>query len=241
MNEPIRLWDVLVGSHAFGTNHAGSDYDYFSCYVADTRDVLAGRVSVGGCHVSEGVSADGKKVDRQNHELSRWIDGAMEENLNYMIGLFSPLPIEDPYGFLAKLRSLVSKDRTTAIVPSTLGVGRSNLRKFESHVEAGDEARALKNLRTSIRALWFARRFIQGVPDVKLFDNMMSVRDIPTTELLPNLKLTMELLEEDADRSSLPSHPDAKPFHELQLRIRLGVLRGDIACHGVARNASGGE
>jgi predicted nucleotidyltransferase len=241
MNGPVKLWNVLVGSHAFGANHAGSDYDYFGCYVIDSFDLLSGRIKVGGCHVNEGIAADGKKVDRQNHELSRWVDGAMEENLNYMIGLFSPYPVEDPYGFLAQLRELVSMNRTTGILASALGMARSNLKKMEMHNASGDEGRALKNLRSSIRALWFARRFVQGVHRVRLFDDMMAVRDIPTGELLETLKLTMEMLEEDADRSSLPSKADAEPFYDFQLNIRLNAMRGNRACYGLSRKHPGGE
>ena|SRR5208282_4003928 len=234
----MKLWDVLVGSHAFGVSHPGSDYDYFSCYIADSADILSGRVHIGGtnggCHVSEGVATDGKKFDRQNHELWRWVDGAMNENLNYMIGLFSPLPVEDRYGFLAELRTLVSKNRTTSIVASTLGMARSNLRKMEMHNTSGDEARAIKNLRTSIRAIWFAERFIEGAQGAELFHNAPYVKNIPTGGLLSTLKDEVEILEERADRSSLPSHPDAEPFHEFQLRVRM-------ACYSLTRNAPGGK
>lgn len=239
MSEVAKLWRVLVGSHAWGLAHEGSDYDYFACYVIDSNDLLSGRNSVGGCHVSSGIGEDGVKWDLQSHELSRWVEGAVSENLNYMIGLFSPLPLEDPYGLLAELRGLVSAQRTTAIIPSTLGMARSNLKKFDSHMDSGDARRAYKNLRSSIRSIWFARRFLEGIPSSKLFDYMAPVRDIPDEKLMENLKLYMELLEEDSERSELPSRPDAEPFHDYEYRIRRAALTP--TCFTVARYSPGGE
>jgi len=226
-NRTTPLWSTRVGSHAFGTNHAGSDFDNFDCYAIDTYDLLSGRVASGGCHVSESATADGVKVDIQNHEVARWVDGAREENLNYMIGLFSPVVLDDPYGLLAELREIVSANPSTAIVPSTLGMARSNLKKWAMHNASGDEARAIKNLRTSIRAIWFARRFIEGLRGTDLFQNMHDLKTIPTPDLPEYLRFEMELLEENAVRSGLPSHPDAKPFQEYLLRVRLGILCGD--------------
>lgn len=236
------LWRVIVGSHAFGTNRGperdpstgaivreGSDFDEFACYAIDSFDLLSGAVAVGGCHVSEGKTADGVKVDLQNHELSRWTNGAIEENLNYMIGLFSPLPIEDPYGFLAELRELVSQNPTTAIAASTLGMARSNLKKHDRHLSSGDDARGIKNLRTSICAIWFARRFIEGVRGCDLFHHMTDVRDIPVAELRDYLKRDVELLEETAERSGLPSHClNREAFYSLQLHIRLRMLSRNL-------------
>jgi predicted nucleotidyltransferase len=225
-NKTTLLWNALVGSRAFGVSHAGSDYDYFSCYAIDTFDLLSGRVKVGGCHVSEDHAKYGTKVDVQSHELSRWVEGAMEENLNYMIGLFSPYPLSDNFGFLAELREIVSRNPTRGIVSSALGMARSNIKKFNRHNASDDETRTLKNLRTSMRTLRFAERFISGRRGAALFavDSEIS-QGVTEDELL----FEMETLEEIADRSSLPSHPDTKPFHEFQLRVRLGVLRGDPA------------
>jgi predicted nucleotidyltransferase len=227
---PLKLWRSLVGSHAFGMNHAGSDYDFFDCYVVDSRDILSGHVHIGGdtggCHVSQFVY-EGVKADVQSHELWRWVDGARNENPNYMIGLFSPFA-DDPDGLLRDLRSIVDAHRSLAIVAPTLGMGRSNLKKFASHIESGDDRRALKNLRTSIRFIWFAKRFIDGVRAEHLLADMRDVRNIPDDELLTRLKLEMELLEEMAERSSLPPRADPLPFEQFTLVIRLKVLSGEI-------------
>jgi predicted nucleotidyltransferase len=230
MTNNILLWRSLVGSHAFGTNHAGSDYDVFSCYVVDSDDLLAGRVGTGNCHVSEGVWSDGKtKMDVQSHELSRWLDGALSGNLNYTIGILSPIVLEDPYGFLRALRRIVEERPTTALLASTLGMARSNLKKFEMHERSGDDRRALKNLRTSIRSIWFARRFIEGARGLALFDGMLAVNSIPDDMLFDQLKLEMALLEELAERSSLPSHGDPEPYRQLEWLIRYSML--SAKCH----------
>ena len=96
-----------------------------------TEDLLSGRVAAGGCHVSEQVWEDDvTKMDVQSHEISRWVDGALKGNLNYMIGILSPLPLDDPRGFLLELRRLVESNPSTAMVPSTLGIARSTSRRW---------------------------------------------------------------------------------------------------------------
>ena len=95
---------------------------------------------------------------------------------------------------------------------------------MEAHLKSGDDRRAVKNMKTSLRSIALARRFIHGVRGSDLFLPLEGL-NVPLVDLQARLVDEMQLLEEDAERSGLPSLPDPEPFRNYILRIRLRYLR----------------
>lgn len=83
--QPTILYDVVVGSHLYGTNHAGSDYD--------TRFVFAPRIGqvLGISKLEEVWRLDNEEgQDREGKELRAWVRQLLQGNPNLLDQLFAP-------------------------------------------------------------------------------------------------------------------------------------------------------
>ena len=83
--QPTILYDVVVGSHLYGTNHAGSDYD--------TRFVFAPRIGqvLGISKLEEVWRLDNDEgQDREGKELRAWVRQLLQGNPNMLDQLFAP-------------------------------------------------------------------------------------------------------------------------------------------------------
>ena len=75
------LYEVLSGSHAYGTNHANSDLDYKGIYIAEMDDVLSG-------NYPEQISDE--KNDVTFYEIGRYLDLLNKNNPNILEMLCTP-------------------------------------------------------------------------------------------------------------------------------------------------------
>ena len=220
-------WSVEVGSFAWRMDHPGSDHDLFNCYITPTVDILAGRCAPGGCHVGHD---DTSNTDVQSHEMQRWVDGALTGNLNYVVGLVSPIVYTDPYGLLRELREILLAHPSRAIVPSTIGMAKSSLEKIRRHRVSGDTRRAWKNVTTALRSLRFARRLLEtGEPWLEPISVFDCAEDLDLGVDRVNRELDDLVAMNGQLSESLPARPADAAFREYLLNVRLQELQGWFA------------
>jgi predicted nucleotidyltransferase len=224
-----QLWATEIGSHLWKMNHPGSDHDMFSCYAAETVDILSGAVEPGGCHVSKDtIPGTDETVDIQSHEVQRWVDGVRNGNVNYVVGVLSDIvyPFLCEGGWLGQLRTVLMENPSRALVPSTLGLARSSIHKSHNRANAEDSRRARKNLRTAMRTLRFTTTFLRDAvykfePVTDMSDDM-SLADME--RMVRDAMLALEELDERMS-VSLPRLSSAVPFQNFLLRLRLAMLK----------------
>ena len=68
------LWQTNVGSHMWGMEHDGSDYDIFECFMVSPIDILRGKADVRSESVTEA------NVDYAVHEIGTIVNQRSEEH-----------------------------------------------------------------------------------------------------------------------------------------------------------------
>jgi predicted nucleotidyltransferase len=206
------LWSVEVGSFIWKMNHAGSDHDLFECYIVPTEDILAGRVAPGGCHVTHT-----KEQDSQRHEIQRWVQETAKGNFNYVTGVLSPIVYSD-VGWLAHLRTILLANPSTAIKNSVIGLANSGIAKADKHIEAGDERRAWKNLRTAMRSMRFAEKLVQV--NEPHFDPFQFEAGVSLQDAQKIVEKEIAVVESVVAASRYPERPGKEPFERYLLEVR---------------------
>lgn len=185
------LWVMNVGSHLWGMNRPDSDLDLFECYVAPTRDILSGRTAPGGAHFSQ---KDG--IDLQSHEVGKWVDMLLKMNLNYLIGLFSPLIYqEDNPRKRMELRHIIENGLSQQAYYPIRGMVQQNFRKYVESGADTSERRLNKIARVAAfgvlllteRRLVFNAYSGSTVEDIRRFLELLDVakRQSPLPEFTP--------------------------------------------------------
>lgn len=94
-----QLFTTNVGSHAWGMNRPDSDIDLFKVYLAPSTDFLLGLHHEGGHQNQDGIN------DTASYELGMVVKFALKNNFNFIIGVMSPIVVED-WSELNRLREL---------------------------------------------------------------------------------------------------------------------------------------
>ena len=76
---------TTVGSHVWNMNHKGSDIDLFQIYVEPTRDILDGTAKKRSYFKQIG------EKDDAIHEVEKVVTLLLAGNINFIIGVLSPL------------------------------------------------------------------------------------------------------------------------------------------------------
>lgn len=228
MND-LPLWRTIVGSHVWGMNHPGSDTDYFDCYAVDTRALLRGEVHGGevpghGAHFHAGGPGG---EDVQNHEVGKWVVECLKSNFNYIVGVFSPLVVSDPFGLLGGpdgFRSICNVGRAKNIYPSLNGMVRHNLALYRKH--GLDGSNWDKKLAACLRALQFGIRWMNREP-VRFLPPWGAVSETAVLDALDVFKAT-------TDHSTLPERPiNEDAYRDFLYRVRMARLSGMFRVQGL--------
>jgi hypothetical protein len=212
----LELWNVIVGSHVWGMNHAGSDTDYFSCYAVDTKSILRGEVVGGEAEFSSKVVPGGDDIQR--HEVQKWVDMCLKSNMNYMVAVNSPIVQSDSFGYLRRFREICEKGRAKNIFGSIDGMARGNLIKYR---KAGlDGLEWQKKLNACARSVMFGITWllngeakfvpVQGATETQVFD-------------------LLEELAHAKEKSRLPeTPPNVEEYRDFLFEVRTASLNGKI-------------
>lgn len=100
--KPLGL--TVIGSHMWGMNHEASDVDAMAIVQEPTERILRrkGRLQTTSVFKTE---HDGWPIDLHIHEIGRTVDFLLNSNINFLVGVLSPIVVyEEPrFGALRKL------------------------------------------------------------------------------------------------------------------------------------------
>jgi len=136
MNEIV--WRSTVGSHMWGMNHAGSDFDIFEVIIQNTHEVLAGRQIRGG----KEEKSDNPPTDKTIYEIGHVVEQLQKGNINFLWGLVSPVSVYTEWGkgFQSELKKIVLDNLPKNFIHSITGLVRQNLAKYYGiSVKVSDE------------------------------------------------------------------------------------------------------
>lgn len=132
--------ETVVGSHAWGMDHEGSDLDLFRVKVTHAGDILRGEHGGVSSSQSSGPERD---VDVVTHSAGKVVEQLLKGNVNYVLGVLSPLPQEAlEHGRV--LRDLVRGNLSVSTYWSVQGLCHSNYDKYYAKDKDRSRHRAAK-------------------------------------------------------------------------------------------------
>jgi len=194
-----------IGSTIWNMRHAKSDTDLFRVYVASTEEILKGTANTR----SKFTQKD--NVDIAIHEIGKVVDMLTKGNLNFLIGVMSPLTVsiaEPPLtSFYFKLRDIVKENISKNCYHSIHGLAVHNYKKYIENGKDDSERRCNKIL----RVLVFGKTLLDtGKLEFKPFKE--GVHD--------DIEAWIYQLDEAYKYSLLPEKPDEKTYRDWLYEIR---------------------
>lgn len=184
------LYVSSVGSQLWHMERPDSDTDYFAIYQAKSTDILLGKECTKSHHTLKGDD------DIQSHELGQTVASLTQCNLNFLVGLFSPLTVK-PWDRLDELRALAKLNLSRACYKSIHGMAVGN---FNKYIKTGKEtgAPAQKRMNTICRSL-------------RMGINLLKTGEfafVPFEGASPDTVVAMiQMLDEAHENSKLPAKP----------------------------------
>ena len=201
------FFTTVFGSDIWGMRHSKSDMDLFRVYVVSTEDILKGVANTR----SKFIQKD--NIDIALHEIGKVIDQLLKDNMNFIIGVMSPIIVEvyNPVLFY-ELRSIVRRNISKNCYHSIHGMAVHNYRKY---VESGldkSETRCNKIL----RVLRFGQRLLR--------ENQIVFEPVAggTPEIVEE---ELKILEIAYKNSKLPEKPNEEEFREWLYNLRIHELK----------------
>jgi predicted nucleotidyltransferase len=204
------LFLTVIGSHIWKMNTETSDHDLMQCYVASTREFLMQTADTHSKHYIDENSND----DYAIHEIGQIIEQLLKGNINFLIGVMSPI-VEYSTPFFNELRYLTASTISKNCYNSIHGLGLGN---FAKYINSGVDP-SQKRINTICRLLTFGC-IVLHTGEFK-FEPFWT----GTAELIPQL---LDQLDIARDESPLPDRPPEEPFRDLLYRIREAEWLGEI-------------
>lgn len=199
MTENI-LFRTKIGSHVWGMNHKGSDTDVFEAYVAPTEDILKGVADI----KSKFIQKDG--VDIARHEVGKIVDQLLKGNINFIIGVKSPI-IERDSLELFQLSRIVKETIAKNCYYSIHGLAVHNYKKY---IESGTDP-SERRCNKILRVLKFGQRILDGE----------GIAFKKVEKGTPDkIEEGIWILDRAFKTSSLPNKPTEAPFRDWLYMVR---------------------
>lgn len=148
-----------VGSHLWGMDHAVSDHDIFVAYSVPIERRLRGEPCPKTLPSKHAVDIDGVPFDFQYIETEHLVHLLQKGNVNAIWAVLSPLNYKKTEAY-KDLESIIRGiQRTTAIVPSSVGMTNAQLLDMEKRVNVRDPT---KSLRCAYRTIQFAANHLMN-------------------------------------------------------------------------------
>ena len=117
------LGKTMIGSHIWNMNHKDSDEDYFEIYAENMEDILTNKAT----YKSTFTQCDG--VDTHSHEVSHVIEQLLKGNINYVLGVLSPIIKYKTPEFM-ELRKIARNNLSKNCFHSINGMSEGNYIKY---------------------------------------------------------------------------------------------------------------
>lgn len=199
------FFTTLVGSHIWRMDTASSDRDMFRVYVASTEGILRGTANTKSEFVQE---VEGE--DLAVHEVGKVVEQLLKGNVNFLIGVISPMLLsehESADSFLYELQCIVRRTISKNCYKSIHGLGKHNYIKYLESGKDDSERRCNK----ICRVLAFGHNLL-------LTGNFEFT---PFTGGTPEAVVEwLGLLDDAYKNSPLPEVPDEGPFRDWLYQVR---------------------
>jgi len=201
------FFTTIFGSDIWGMRHSKSDIDLFRVYVATTEEVLKGTANIRSKFIEEG------DTDIALHEIGKVIEQLLKGNMNFIIGVMSPIVVEsyNPV-LLHELRDIVRENISKNCYHSIHGMAMHNYKKY---VESGFD-KSERRCNKILRVLKFGQRLLREGKVV--FEPVVGGTSKMIEEELKNLEVAYK-------NSELPEKPNEEPFREWLYNLRLYELK----------------
>jgi len=212
------LCETVIGSHAWKMNHAGSDLDLWRIFVVDTKQFLRGTVRLKSRNYTEKSTWEfgddfeyyGMDIDYAEHEVGSTISQLLKGNINYLIGILSPIVRESTPEF-NQLREITQNNIAKNCFNSIHGMGRANYNKYIKSGKDDSERRCNK----IARALQFGIEILDG--------NGIQFEPYYFADTA-TIKEKLNEIVDAFHASRLPDAPNPEPFRDWLLEVRLNNL-----------------
>jgi predicted nucleotidyltransferase len=216
----------VVGSHAYGMNHADSDVDTAGIFMLPMEKIISLFEPVGTVTRTDGADKD-DEPDFTFHELKKYMGLAMKNNPTALEYLWL-----DEYLTLSEVGQVLINNRkhflSQAIRKSYGGYARQQLQRLRSTGNFGSDLkkRQAKNARHLVRLCLQAKNVLEtGELRLKLTDlekNLCSYMGDVAVENPDYFAECAELMLDDVDacKSDLPEKPDADYLDMLYRHLR---------------------
>jgi predicted nucleotidyltransferase len=126
MNRKI-IFESVIGSHMWTMDDEQSDIDIFRVVVAPTVDIALNSTNLKSKHTE--YKLGWQKLDYAEHEIGVVVQQLIKNNLNFILGLFSPLVLftTDP---IRTLKQAARKALSKRMFHSINGMAKHNYRKY---------------------------------------------------------------------------------------------------------------
>ena len=204
------FFTTMIGSDMWQMRRPDSDTDLFRVYVASTEDILKGTADMR----SKFIQKD--NTDITIHEIGKVVSMLLKGNLNFIIGVMSPIVVSVHNSELFyELRSIVKRNISKNCYHSIRGFTLHNYKKY---IESGLD-RSERRCNKVLRVLKFGQRLLQEGRFV--FE--------PVTGGTPEIiERELEKLEVAYEKSPLPEKPNEEPFREWLFKLRLYELEKNL-------------
>lgn len=214
----VDLFSTNTGSHLWSMQRPESDIDYYVAYQAPSIDFLLGHAHTGSHQSIIGLD------DRQSHEIGRVVDELLKGNFNHIIGVMSPLTMQD-WSELPKLRELTKLNLSKCCYNSIHGLAIHNMKKYiwspTKELKPLTPEAKQKKLNTVMRTLKF------GITLIETAEFKFEPAWDATEEDIKNA--IAELDESYANCDKLPDKPQAvNEMMDWLLDIRFQQLSKDL-------------
>jgi len=122
---------TMIGSHIWGMNHENSDEDYFEIYLDSTENLFRGTPQ------NDSVFTQKDGVDTHSHELGKVINQLLKGNINFLIGVTSPIVVETTKTF-DELKKITLHNLSKQTYYSVKGMALGNYKKYVGELDLKD-------------------------------------------------------------------------------------------------------
>ena len=199
------LFRTVIGAHIWHMEHEGSDTDVFECYQTPTIDLLRGK---GGIKSFFEPKQEGNR-DMARHELQAVINQLMKGNLNFVIGVMSPI-VERSGPVHEELVNLFTQHPPKNVYYSTKGMVVHNVKLYYKELD-----NLPKKVNTILRAINFGINYLKTG----------EVKFEPYTGVRQQIEGKLVELDEAYRTSTLEERLPEGMVRDILLRARLKDLK----------------